>query len=80
MKLNLLMRQKYFVFDDPLRRCYNGAYGKHHYEWGPWETLYSNIKKEKGNEILTYWEDLNAFAVSQRGEAAKKEFKLIEAR
>ena len=78
MKLNLLMRHKVFVFDDPMRRCYNGAYGKHHYEWSSWETLHSNIDKEKGKDIIEYWENLNDFAVSQRGESAKKEFKLIE--
>lgn len=78
MKFDLHMREKVFVFDDPLRRCYNGAFGDHHYEWGPWETIHSNIKQEKKDETLQYWKDLNAFAVKARGESALKEFKLVE--
>ena len=78
MRFDLHVREKVFVFDDPLRRCYNKTFKDHHYEWGPWEILHSNIKQEKKDETLQYWKDLNAFAVKTRGESALKEFKLVE--
>lgn len=75
--MNIEQRYKIFVFDDPLRRCYNGAYGTHHYEWSSWEVLHSNIKPEKADEVLVFWRELNDFAVSQRGESAKREFRAV---
>lgn len=33
----LFIRRGRLVNDDPQRRCYNGAYAKHHMEWSPWE-------------------------------------------
>lgn len=79
MTLNLMQRSKVFVFDDPMRRCYNGAYGNHHYEWSEWEVLESNVKPEKAEDRLTFWRELNDYAVSQRGESAKREFRVVEA-
>ena len=77
-RLELRMRSRVFVFDDPQRRCYNGAYGAHHYEWGPWEVLDSSVKPEKREETLKYWRELNDYAVSQRGDSARKEFVIEE--
>lgn len=69
-------RQKVFVFDDPYRRCYNAALGDH-YQWGAWEWLELDVKPEKVEERLTFWRELNDYAVSQRGESAKREFRVV---
>jgi len=61
-----------------MHRCYNGAWGDHHYEWGSWEVLYSNVPPEKQESMLTFWRELNDYAVSQRGDNAKCEFKIEE--
>lgn len=71
----ILMRSKVFVWDDPMRRCYNGAYGDHHYEWGAWQSL-EYVKEPDIGRRLEFWRDLNAYAVSARGESAKSEFKV----
>lgn len=71
----LYTRHRVMVLDDPLRRCYNGAYGAHHYEWSAWEVL-DTFPADRTEHNLAFWQDLNAFAVSQRGESARKEFKV----
>lgn len=76
-KFHLIARRKTFVFDDPQRRCYNGAHGDHHYEYGAWETFDSDVKPEKIESTLKFWRELNDYAVSCRGESAKVEYKVI---
>lgn len=74
-------RNKVFVNDDPQRRCYNGCYFRSHYEWGPWERLESTKWLKPGadiNERLKFWQELNAYAVRQRGEDAMAEYKIVE--
>lgn len=78
MQLILEQRYKRFVFDDPMRRCYNGAYGAHHYEWREWEVLESNVPPERVDDKLKFWREINDFSVSQRGESAKREFRIKE--
>lgn len=78
MSLVLEQRHRVFVFDDPQRRCYNGAYGAHHYEWSEWDLLELNVDPEKVEERLTFWRELNDYAVGQRGESAKREFRVVE--
>ena len=65
MPLIIEQRYKRFVFDDPMRRCYNGAYGAHHYEWSEWEVLESNVPTERVNDKLKFWHELNDYPVSQ---------------
>ncbi len=69
------VRRRVFVWDDPLHRCYNGAYGAHHYEWSAWELLESRVPKDRVEHKLTFWRELNDDAVSCRGESAKKEYR-----
>jgi len=69
------MRRRVFVWDDPMHRCYNGAYGAHHYEWGAWESLDSDVSEDKLESKLKFWRELNDYAVSQRGDSARCEFK-----
>lgn len=71
----LFRRARVFVWDDPQRRCYNGAYGAHHFEMSRWEQwdVGSLAKMERRRQ---FWQELNDYAVSQRGESAKIEFKV----
>ena len=74
----LLCQEQVFVWDDPLQRCYNGAYGAHHFEWGASEVLDRLPDAETAARKLQFWRELNDYAVSQRGESARKEFKIVE--
>lgn len=74
----LMCRSQVFVWDDPLHRCYNGAFGAHHFEFGRWETLDRLPDAETAARKLKFWTELNDYAVSQRGKSAKREFKIVE--
>jgi hypothetical protein len=69
------MRSREFVFDDPMRRCYNGAFGAHHFEWSAW-TDHEHTTPEKVEARLKFWRELNDYAVSHRGDSAKSEFEI----
>ena len=69
-------RQKTLVNTDPQRRCYNGCYFSYEYQWTRWESLESGLPAEKVERKLKFWTELNDYAVSQRGEGAKREFKV----
>jgi hypothetical protein len=71
----LLRRTLVFVWDDPQRRCYNGAFGAHHFEWSPWGQwdVGSPAKMERRRQ---FWQELNDYAVSQRGKDSKIEYKV----
>lgn len=73
----LQTRSAVFVWDDPQRRCYDGAFGAHHYEWGAWETLDRLETAEKAAAKLKFWSELNDYAVTSRGESARREFKVL---
>ena len=73
----LMTRDKIFVNTDPQRRCYDGAYYSYRYDWSAWEVLESRIPAEKVEAKLKFWTELNDYAVSCRGEGAKREFKTI---
>ena len=59
---------------DPQRRCYYGCHAKSELVWTPWDVLDSKGTEKK----LTFWRELNDYAISQRGESARCEFKLGE--
>ena len=72
------MRRRYLVNTDPQRRCYNGCYAKSELVWGEWDWLELNVPEEKVEQRLASCRELNDFAVSQRGEEARKEFRAVE--
>lgn len=76
-ELVIMHRKNVFVNTDPQRRCYNGCFYSYEYHWGPWEVL-EYTTAEKVEERLKFWRELNAYAVSARGEGAKSEFKSME--
>lgn len=64
--------------NDPQRRCYNGCNASETTEWGQWSCLEPVIAAKDVENRLSFWRDLNNFAVSQRGNGAKKEFRAVE--
>ena len=68
----LYTRRKILINTDPQRRCYNGCHAKSELVWTAWEVLDSNGTEQK----LTFWRELNDYAISQRGEEARCEYKL----
>ena len=68
----LYTRRKILINTDPQRRCYNGCHAKSELVWSQWEVVNYNGNEEK----LTFWKELNDYAVSQRGEGARREYKL----
>jgi len=69
-----LGRSKYLHLNDP--RCYNGAYFDAEHRWGQWEVLDRLPTQERADRAVAYWVDMNDYAVSQRGDSAKREFKI----
>ena len=68
----LYTRRKILINTDPQRRCYYGCHAKSELVWTAWEVLdYNGTEQE-----LTSWRELNDYAISQRGEEARREYKL----
>lgn len=65
------------VNTDPQRRCYNGVHAKSEIRWTEWSALDSFLPVEKADSVLKFWRELNDYAVSERGQMAKKEFRII---
>lgn len=75
MRYDLECRNTLFSHDG---RCYNGAFAKFHYYWGPWEVFEYDVPTGKHQSRLDFWRDLNDYAVSQRGRGARKEFRIVK--
>jgi hypothetical protein len=77
-KYNIICRSRKLINTDPQRRCYNGCHYSTKLIWTKWELLDSTITSEKAELRIKFWAELNDYAVSQRGNVAKREFKIIE--
>ena len=64
------------VNTDPQKRCYNGCHKSSEMVWTNWSDL-DYIKPENEHSKLTFWRELNAYAVKSRGEGAKQEFRCV---
>lgn len=73
----IMRRNQMLINTDPQRRCYNGCHFKSELVWTSWENLDFQPTKEKADQRLKFWTGLNDYAVSQRGEGARSEFKII---
>ena len=71
-------RSRFLVNTDPQRRCYYGCHAKSELLWGEWDWLELNVPEEKVEQRLASWRELNDYAVSQRGESARSEFRAVE--
>ena len=73
--LNIERRAKQLVNTDPQRRCYNGCHYSTALVDTPWQVLQLEVPAERVEERLTFWRELNDYAVSQRGEESRAEFR-----
>lgn len=75
--MDILSRSRILINTDPQRRCYNGCHFSSELIWSEWAVLELGVS-DKIDERLKFWRELNDYAVSQRGESARKEFKVTE--
>jgi hypothetical protein len=80
MTFRVLRRRRVLVNTDPQRRCYNGCHFSSEMRWSEWGILVCDLALANCNleEALDFWCGLNDYAVSQRGESARQEFKVEE--
>lgn len=64
------------VCTDPMRRCYYGVFAKSEMQWSDW-FIHEYVKEEDIERRLQFWRELNDYAVSQRGENGKSEYKVV---
>lgn len=77
----ILTRHRVLVNTDPQRRCYDGCHFSSELVWTRWVVLERMRFLKPGADPearLQFWRDLNDYAVSQRGEEARREFKLVD--
>ena len=71
-------RKRVLVNTDPQRRCYNGCHYSSEYQWGPWESFDSDIPEDRIKRSLRFWRELNDYAVSDRGQCARVEYRAVK--
>jgi hypothetical protein len=74
---NIMHRSRYIHNADPQKRCYNGCLWSYEIRWTEWEVL-ETWDAEICERRIKFWKELNDYAVSERGEGAKREFKIVE--
>lgn len=72
--MHIEKRNRRLVNTDPQRRCYNGCHFSSELVWTPWEVFDSTTKDFE--KSLKFWRELNDYAVSERGESARTEYRL----
>lgn len=76
-QLAIYHRGKTTINTDPQRRCYNGCHFSSEEIWTKWSLL-EFVNESRAAARLEFWQDLNAYAVSQRGKSAKAEYEIRE--
>lgn len=74
MTFKILQRKKFDLITDLQKRVYDGVPFSSEVRWTEWGILEEGIVD--GARRLKFWEDLNEYAVSQRGNSALIEYKL----
>lgn len=69
-------RELKLINTDPQRRCYNGCHFSSELVWSDWDWLCVNVPENMIEEKLKFWRDLSDYAVSQRGESARSEYRV----
>lgn len=77
MSYTIEMRTVILVNTDPQRRCYNGCHFSSELVWSSWDCLEIGIDESRIDRRLTFWRELNDYAVSCRGETARSEFRTV---
>ena len=78
MTYAIQQRHRVTINTDPQRRCYNGCHYSSKQVWTEWETLESGIQGNAIKQKLQFWRELNDYAISERGENARKEYRSTE--
>lgn len=65
------------VNTDPQRRCYNGCHYSSEQVWSEWGVIEYEVPIHKVNRRMEFWQEINGYAVSQRGDSARKEFRTV---
>ena len=78
MTMTIEVRAQVEVNTDPQRRCYNGCHAKSELIWSPWGWLEIEVDPAKVDRRLQFWRELNDYAISQRGESARNEYRAVE--
>lgn len=76
-KYEIHRRDRMEINTDPQRRCYNGCHAKSELVWKTWEVLDYAKDDEQAERKMKFWRELNDYAISQRGESARTEFRLV---
>ena len=74
---NIETRRTITYNNDPQRRCYNGCHYSTATKLSAWEVIEYDVPEVKLETRLTFWRELNEYAVSQRGEGALCEFRSV---
>lgn len=77
MCANIESRKQVLVNTDPQRRCYNGCHARSELQWTAWEIVEFQIPVGRADDRLRFWKELNDYAVSQRGEGARCEYRAV---
>lgn len=77
MRYVIYFRVQAEVNTDPERRCYNGCHASSEMQWTAWAPLEECIQS-RVEARLTFWKELNDYAVKERGESARREFKVVK--
>jgi len=61
------------------RRCYDGCFHPNDWEevWTKWDWLSLKLTQDQAEQKLKFWQDLNDYAVNERGPSAKQEFRIV---
>lgn len=76
----LRMRRWIEYNTDPQRRCYDGCHFSSEWRWTAWATLErfdAGTDQAKIDARLVFWRELNEYAVKERGESAKCDFRVV---
>lgn len=77
--VNIEFRVRRLVNTDPRRRCYNGCHYNSEWQWADWDTLEHQISEDTGTDRIKFWRELNDYAISERGEGARRELRIVPA-
>lgn len=78
MAFVIVRRALQLINTDPQRRCYNGCHFSTALVWSEWGEFCGGLDIETAERRLKFWTELNDYAVAQRGESAKCEYKIVE--
>jgi len=70
-------RRRKLINTDPQRRCYNGCNYNEELTWTGWEDL-DHARSDDAENRMQWWKELNDDAVKDRGESARREFRIKE--